>query len=303
MLENFEFLLGVVIWYDILFVIKSISKILQSSSICVGSAIKQLESRMSIFENYRIDGFETSLNIAKKIESNNCVEAKFPTKISKYRKKFFDENDIEEDVQSHEKSFRINNFLVEVDIAITLLKNRFENLKTFESIFGLLFDAKSLKLLTDNELRECCLKFHTISSHENAVDVDLDDLYSEIEAYVARSVSKLKLLKTYLRSSMSQEWLNDLRILSIEKDMLESIDYDILVNDFALKKLEEVISVIYFCFLSLQPKKICPTSWLGGVGIFLADQSSMDQYFTNGRKSYQNKSDELKLLNLWIGLY
>uniref|UniRef100_A0A7N0U3W0 DUF4371 domain-containing protein n=1 Tax=Kalanchoe fedtschenkoi TaxID=63787 RepID=A0A7N0U3W0_KALFE len=241
-----------------------ISKILQSSSICVGSAIQQLESRMSIFENYRIVEFETSLNIAKKIASNNCVKAKFPTKISKYRKKSFDENDIEEDVQSHEKSFRINIFLVEVDIAITLLKNRFDNLKTFESIFGLLFDAKSLKLLTDNELRQCSLKFHTTFSHENATDVDLDDLYLEIEdiaTYAERSVSKLKLLKTYLRSSMLQEKLNDLSILSIEKDMLESIDYDILVNGFALKKLEEVISGDLFLFFEFAGPSKDPKIW------------------------------------------
>uniref|UniRef100_A0A7N0TPJ7 HAT C-terminal dimerisation domain-containing protein n=1 Tax=Kalanchoe fedtschenkoi TaxID=63787 RepID=A0A7N0TPJ7_KALFE len=225
-----------------------------------------------------IDGFETSLNIARKIAFDMDVEAKFPTKHSKFRKKSFDENDNEEDIQSPEESFRINYFLVVIDIAITSLKNRFENLKAFESIFGFLFDAKSLKSLTDNELRECCLKFHTTFSHENATDVNLDGLYSELTvlqvtllsdcisslkilefvkvvdcypnvmiayqilltvlvtvASAERSFSKLKLLKTYLRSSMSQERLNDLGILSIEKDMFRNIEYDILVNDFASK--------------------------------------------------------------------
>uniref|UniRef100_A0A7N0RHC1 Uncharacterized protein n=1 Tax=Kalanchoe fedtschenkoi TaxID=63787 RepID=A0A7N0RHC1_KALFE len=278
MLETFEFLLGMVIWYDILFVINSVSKILQSSSMCVGNAIQQLESMMSFFENYRIDGFETSLNIARKIASHMDVEPKFLTRRSKFRKKSFDENDNEEDIQSSEESFRINYFLVVIDIAITSLKNIFENLKTFESIFGFLFDAKSLNSLTHNELRECCLKFHTTFAHENATDVDLDDLYSELKvlqvtlpgdcisslkilefvkvadcypnvmiayrilltvpvtvASAERSFSKLKLLKTYLRSSMSQERLNDLGILSIEKDMLDNIDYDTLVSDFASK--------------------------------------------------------------------
>uniref|UniRef100_A0A7N1A7G4 HAT C-terminal dimerisation domain-containing protein n=1 Tax=Kalanchoe fedtschenkoi TaxID=63787 RepID=A0A7N1A7G4_KALFE len=267
MLENFEFLLGMVI-----------CKILQSSSMCVGNAIQQIQGMMSFFEKYRINGFETSLNIAKKIALDMDVEAKFPTKRSKFRKKSFDENDNEEDVQTPEESFRIKNFLVVVDMAITSLQNRFENLKTFNSIFGFLFDAKSLKSLTHDELRECCLKFHTTFSHDNATDVDLDDLYSELKvlqvilpndcisslkilefvkvadcypnvmiayrilltvpftvASAERNFSKLKLLKTYLRSSMSQERLNDLAILSIEKDMLENIDYDTLVNDFASK--------------------------------------------------------------------
>ena len=52
-------------------------------------------------------------------------------------------------------------------------------------------------------------------------------------ASTERSFSKLKLLKSYLRSSMSQKRLNDLEILCIEKNMLENIDVDTIINDFA----------------------------------------------------------------------
>ena len=52
-------------------------------------------------------------------------------------------------------------------------------------------------------------------------------------ASAERSFSKLKLLKSYLRSSMSQERLNDLTILCIEKNMLENIDVDTIINDFS----------------------------------------------------------------------
>ena len=51
-------------------------------------------------------------------------------------------------------------------------------------------------------------------------------------ASTERSFSKLKLLKSYLRSSMSQERLNDLAILCM-KNMLENIDVDTIINDFA----------------------------------------------------------------------
>jgi hypothetical protein len=54
-------------------------------------------------------------------------------------------------------------------------------------------------------------------------------------ASAERSFSKLKLIKTYLRSSISQERLNGLTTLSIEKDMLADIDVDVLINDFASK--------------------------------------------------------------------
>ena len=52
-------------------------------------------------------------------------------------------------------------------------------------------------------------------------------------ASAKRSFSKLKLLKNYLRSSMSQERLNGLATLCIEKDMLDEIDVDTIIEDFA----------------------------------------------------------------------
>ncbi|XP_024009113.1 zinc finger MYM-type protein 1 [Eutrema salsugineum] len=52
-------------------------------------------------------------------------------------------------------------------------------------------------------------------------------------ASAERSFSKLKLIKSYLRSSMSQERLNGLSILSIERRMAEKLDYTCLMNEFA----------------------------------------------------------------------
>lgn len=52
-------------------------------------------------------------------------------------------------------------------------------------------------------------------------------------ASTKRSISKLKLIKTYLKLSMSQERLSDLTILSIENDMLENINVDVIINNFA----------------------------------------------------------------------
>jgi len=54
-------------------------------------------------------------------------------------------------------------------------------------------------------------------------------------ASAERSFSKLKLLKSYLRTTITQDRLNRLAILSIEKDMLENIKYDSIIDDFAYK--------------------------------------------------------------------
>lgn len=51
-----------------------------------------------------------------------------------------------------------------------------------------------------------------------------------------RSFSKLKLIKTYLRNSMGQDRLSELAIISIEKEIANSIDYDDIIEDFANKK-------------------------------------------------------------------
>ena len=53
-----------------------------------------------------------------------------------------------------------------------------------------------------------------------------------------RSFSKLKLLKYYLRITMTQDRLNGLAILSIEKAMLESLDYENIIDDFAPRNVK-----------------------------------------------------------------
>jgi hypothetical protein len=56
-------------------------------------------------------------------------------------------------------------------------------------------------------------------------------------ASAERSFSKLKLLKNYLKSAMSQERLNELATLCIEKKLLDKVDSNTITNDFASKKV------------------------------------------------------------------
>ena len=61
-------------------------------------------------------------------------------------------------------------------------------------------------------------------------------------ASTERTFSKLKLIKSYLRSTMSQKRLNELAILSIEKKkILENLEYKNLISNFASQKARRLI--------------------------------------------------------------
>ncbi|KAK8447378.1 hypothetical protein SEVIR_8G060601v4 [Setaria viridis] len=83
-LGSFEFLLGMVIWHDILFVVNKVSKKLQSLVMYIDSTFKQIQGITQYFENHKNEGFSSSLIIAKGIATEMDVEASFPEKTSCY---------------------------------------------------------------------------------------------------------------------------------------------------------------------------------------------------------------------------
>ena len=60
-------------------------------------------------------------------------------------------------------------------------------------------------------------------------------------ASAERSFSKLKLLKNYLRSTMSQERLNGLAMCTIERDILDTIDLNTVLDNFASRNAQITI--------------------------------------------------------------
>lgn len=73
-----------------------------------------------------------------------------------------------------------------------------------------------------------------------------------------RSFSKLKRIKNELRSTMSQDRLSALSILSIESDKIRDINFNELLDDFAMSKsrifflvLLWVLNNVYFLFIKM----------------------------------------------------
>jgi len=58
-------------------------------------------------------------------------------------------------------------------------------------------------------------------------------------AAAERSFSKLKLIKKYLRSTMAQERLSGLSVISINHVVSQQLSYDI-IDDFAARKARRV---------------------------------------------------------------
>jgi len=54
------------------------------------------------------------------------------------------------------------------------------------------------------------------------------------------SFSKVKLIKSYLISITCQQRLNALTLLSIEKNMLNEINYDNLIDNFTSQKVQKI---------------------------------------------------------------
>ena len=85
--ENFEFLLGMTIWYDILFAINAVSKTLQAKDMRMDVAIDQLKGLISHFEKYRENGFTSALITAKEIATEMKIDPVFHKKRQLRRKK------------------------------------------------------------------------------------------------------------------------------------------------------------------------------------------------------------------------
>jgi hypothetical protein len=90
-LGGFEFLVSIIIWYEILFEVNLISKKLHSKDMLIDVAIESVQGLISFFKNYRETGFSKALEAAKEIAIEMEVKPEFQTKRKIKRKRQFDE--------------------------------------------------------------------------------------------------------------------------------------------------------------------------------------------------------------------
>ncbi|KAM6563376.1 hypothetical protein CsatB_023374 [Cannabis sativa] len=281
-LGDFEFLIAIINWFEILSAINLVSKLLQSKDMLIDIAMDKIKELISF--SWDITGFYNALANAKEIAIEMNIDPVFSQRRTIRRKRQFDENlNIPSVELSGEESFRINYFLYLIDQAIASLTKRFEQYQEYENIFGFLFTSDKLQSLDNANLKSCCCHFENALKHNEQSDIDGNELCVELKllrqilpreimraidilkflkgvdcfpntiiayrilltipvtvASAERSFSKLKLLKSYLRSTMLQERLNGLASIAIENEVLETIKYEELVDEFASKSVRRM---------------------------------------------------------------
>ncbi|XP_074352353.1 uncharacterized protein LOC141691518 [Apium graveolens] len=189
----------------------------------IDACITVLQGLIHFFEEYRNNGFENTKDEAVKIALEMGVEPTFrETRVCR-KKRFINESTSDEPIQVAEDFFHVNYFY-------TLLRK-----------------------MEDESIKNACVALETYLKDGDDSNIDGVKLFSEIILTIPvtvvtaeRSFSKLKLIKNYLRSTMSQERLNGLAMLSVEKQMLAKLDIGDLIRDFAHSKLRIIFTTANF---------------------------------------------------------
>lgn len=180
-IEDFGFLVSMVVWHTILFAVNVVSKTLQKEDMHIDVAIDQLNGLVSFLEKYRESGLAEAIDEAKAIASKMEVEPVFHEKRVIHRKKHFDENGSKMTL-SAEDSFRVN-YLSIVDQALSSLKSQLEQFEKYEEIWGFLFDVNKLKSTTNERLKMYCSKLEDALKHEGTSDINGDELFLELNVF------------------------------------------------------------------------------------------------------------------------
>ncbi|XP_065650292.1 uncharacterized protein LOC136078447 [Hydra vulgaris] len=161
-----------------------------------------------------------------------------------------------EPILNPETQYVVDVFNVLVDQALSFLTSQFNQLKELSELFGFFYKIPEVTQNTE------ALKKHskdlevalTEDGHSDAISNQIFDeikaisiialgvslTLSLIVASAERSFSKLKLIKTYLRSNILQCRLTGLAEISIEIDELKNIDISALVETFVYIKARKV---------------------------------------------------------------
>ena len=273
-MNTFEIVFLTIFGNDILCHFNETSKILQKENLNLEVAVRILKSLLHFIKDLRSQ-FENYQEKAKILLPNTDYrDSSKRTKKRSRRMAFFDGEAEELEFQGSYK-FKIETYLPVIDSLTSNLEKRTSAYEKINDNFGFLVNIQTIanvelkdhcsnlaqiykKDINENELFFECQQFkyniskdeHSFTEFYSTLKRDhLESTFPNIEISLRiflsmmvsnctgeRSFSKLKLIKNELRSTMLQERLNCLSLMSIESDVLLTIDFDDIIKEFSRKK-------------------------------------------------------------------
>ncbi|CAI6367503.1 unnamed protein product [Macrosiphum euphorbiae] len=200
---NYEFILSLVIWYDILTEVNIVSKSTQDHKMDKNTSVKMVQSLIQFLHQYReIIIFNFAKIAATKLGEDADIVVAFKNPRVRKKKKLFDYENVEEPVLNNEDRFRTNYFFIILDHAIQSIKKRFKQLETYSDNFGFLHRIGKLKTMENNDLLKHCKDLQLILTDNDLKDIDGLDSFSELIIFRTlidedtNSLHALNILKT-----------------------------------------------------------------------------------------------------------
>lgn len=287
-ISDIEFIITLILWYDILFQINIVSKSMQSENIDFAETLTLLNNCLQFFQKYRHDGYIDAKIKATEICEELGIERNFKERRVRRTKRQFDYECSDEKPTDPEELFKIEVFYPLIDTVTEALKKRFALFNEHNKIWSFLYDIQSLE--AGDLLKENCRRLEKLLKIESTSDINAELLRDElihfqslikgsevhtpvqvinylkkmeledcfINVWIAlrilvtipitvasgeRSFSTLKRIKTYLRSTMTQQRLTALGILSIESEVADSLDWGETIKTFAAAKTRKTAFV------------------------------------------------------------
>lgn len=287
-MEDFSFIVVLILWNEILFEVNLISKSIQGKEVDISVCSEKFDKCLEFLNRFRENGYVDVVISAKEIAAELDIEPVFPKKRIRKRKRIFLYESSEEVQSSPEETFKREVFYPLVDNVLNSLKKRSTALKEHQQVWGFLGNVAQLPEKED--LKQICLNLerHLTDKTTKVSDINGSELYHELlhvssildhgkkkvtpkevlcmikntnskdlftnlwvalrvlltipvtVASAERSFSKLKLIKTYLRSTMAQERLNSLAILAIENNTAKKLDFRDILSTFTRAKVRRM---------------------------------------------------------------
>ncbi|XP_065645494.1 uncharacterized protein LOC136075969 [Hydra vulgaris] len=216
-------------WYDVLSQIETTIKSLQEVNLNIPQAVSLISNTLEYVKDYRTDEqLQKMLETARKLSLELDIEPEFEKKGGRTKKRMF-AYESQEESMTEEDNFRINFFNSILDHAIRSLQDRNE----LKDVSGTdLF--KEMKYLRNHYIGNYSSRNILDFICSNNLNAALGNLFVSLRIHLTlpvfvataeRSFSKMKLIKTYIRSTMTQDKMDGLAMLSIEQAIAKELDY------------------------------------------------------------------------------